>query len=258
MANFENYRKNVIDLGEEALKSIIETKPRLRASTLDKNFIIEYARKGESYSSNNKIRFMVVGRTAGKFGEVEDGKYAKYNLSILKNNNEIRNVDREKIEECFDNYSEEKIDWIHDEDKKKGHRFVDAKPFFRFAKMVYLRLMGQEQDFEWYKNICISNIYKVISPIGGNPSWRVKERQEKMMLEIMKAEIEFFRPTHILVIDGERIEHCWCENIKDNLKDFAKELGVKIWFSDRPEIRKAEILIKRIDEVDKSFWEIKS
>lgn len=136
-------------------------------------------------------------------------------------------------------------------------RYIDAKPFFRFAKKVYLRLTEKEQNFEWYKNICHSNIYKIVSTSGGNPSSRLIKAQEKEMLQIMKVEFEFFRPTHILVIDGEGEEHCWCTRIKADLKKNAESFGAKIWFSDRPETRKAEDLIKRIDEVDVNFWQKK-
>ena len=49
----ENFKENMINLGEEALKNVIDTKPRLRASTLNENFVVECARKGENYFSNN-------------------------------------------------------------------------------------------------------------------------------------------------------------------------------------------------------------
>ena len=45
MKDFENFKENMINLGEEALKNVIDTKPRLRASTLNENFVVEYARK---------------------------------------------------------------------------------------------------------------------------------------------------------------------------------------------------------------------
>ncbi len=248
MTEFEKYKKNVINLGEEALRNIIEAKPRLRTSTLNRNFIIEYARKGENYSSNNKIRFMVVGRAAGAFGEYENEKYAKHHLSVLKNDNSSWEVDKKQIEECFDEYYErDHMDWIHHErDAEKGRRYVDSKPFFRFAKTVYLKLTAQEQDFEWYKNICHSNIYKVISPKGGNPTWSVIERQEGKMAQIMKEEFECFKPTHILVMDGDE-NCCWCNKIKEDLRKYAEDIGAKICFCNRPETRKTSDLILTVD-----------
>lgn len=249
MTDFDNYRKSVIDLGEEALKNIIETKPKLRASTLNKNFIVEYARKGDNYSLTNKIRLMVVGRVAGEFGKAEDGKFAKYHLSTLKNNNGNWEVDKEQNERCFEEYyKEDNLDWIHHErDNVKGRRHIDSKAFFRFAKIVYLKLTEQDQDFEWYKNICNSNVYKVIYPVGGNPTWAVIKRQEKTMAKIMKSEFEFFKPTHILVMDGEGNEHCWCTEIKEDLRRYAENVGAKICFCNRPEVNKGDELMEIVE-----------
>lgn len=248
MTDFEIYKENVINLGEDALKSIIDTKPRLRTSTLNKNFIVEYARKGENYSSTNKIRLMVVGRVAGAFGKSEDGKFAKHHLSTLINNNGNWEIDKEQIKSCFEEYYEkDNMDWIHHErDNVKGRRHVDSKPFFRFAKMVYLELTGQDQDFEWYKNICNSNIYKVLYPVGGNPTWSVLERQEKTMVKIMKLEFEFFKPTHILVMDGDEESCCWCNKIKEDLRRYAENTGAKICFCKRPEVNKSDELMKTV------------
>lgn len=248
MKDFENFKENMINLGEEALKNVIDTKPRLRASTLNENFVVEYARKGENYFSNNPIRLMVVGRVAGLFGKSEDGKFAKHHLSTLKNNNGKWEVDKEQIERCFKEYYEkDNMDWIHHErDNVKGRRHIDSKHFFRFAKMVYLKLTEQDQDFEWYKNICNSNIYKIISPVGGNPTWAVIKRQEKTMAKIMKLEFEFFEPTHILVMDGENESCCWCNEIKEDLRRYAENIGAKICFCNRPEVNKSDELMETV------------
>lgn len=240
----EIYKEKVIKAGEIAIQNVIEQKPK--AIKNKEPLMIEYARYGKDYFQNNKIKFMVVGRAPGGFKNKND-----CNVMIESDNN-IYSFDREKISYCFDVHCKEGLNWIHAPNKEKGKRFIDAKPFFRFAKKVYLKLTEQEQDIEWYKNICHSNIYKIVSTTGGNPSSKLAKAQEEEMINILMAEIEHFKPTHILVIDGEGLEHCWCPpKYKERLKNYASECSAKIWFSDRPEVNSADKLILRIDE---SFW----
>jgi hypothetical protein len=64
------------------------------------------------------------------------------------------------------------------------------------------------------------------------------------------AEIEFYKPTHILIIDGKD-GFSWIKGYKDSIVESAKRIGAKISFVDRPEIRNKEDLLETIDE---DFW----
>ena len=106
----------------------------------------------------------------------------------------------------------------------------------------------KEQDFEWYKNICHSNFFKIVPTVGGNPNGALKKAQIKEMTEILKAEISYYKPTHILIIDGREKSPCWCFDAKEEIETHAKSQGVKLCFSDRPEIRKNSDLLKFVRE----------
>lgn len=231
---YTEYRDKVIESGKEAFDAILNRK-RKPCEIKDKTpLMIEYARHGDNYFNldNDKVRFMVVGRAPGNFG-------AKTDCSVINYDN--MTVDKNTIEHCFDvHYNEDDhLSWIHRNDVKRGNRYIDSFPFFSFSKKVYLKLTKQKQDYEWYKNICHSNIFKIVSLIGGNPSDKSRLLQEKYMLEIFKAEIAYYKPTHILVLDSETDKHCWCSSdFKKKIKTYADECRAKICFCNRPEFRK--------------------
>lgn len=244
---FTEYRDKVIEAGEAAFNNVAKGQTdEIRTKT---PLMIEYARHGENYKIGNKIRFMVVGRAAGRFDEKADFSVIDYNDIT---------VDKSVIEYCFDEqHNKDHLEWIHKpkEERKRYERCLDSKAFYRFAKRVYLRLTNQFEEVEWYKNICHSNIYKITSTEGGNPDWETKCVQEEKMIEIMEYEIKYFRPTHILVIDSETDAHCWClENNKNQLRGYASDCGAKIWFSNRPERKSRKKLDEMFNRIDNDFW----
>lgn len=244
---YPEYRNKVIELGEEAFEDIIIGQPK--EITDKKPLMIEYARYGVDYE-RAKVRFMVVGRAAGVFEEKSDFSVVDYGNMV---------IDEDIIGTCFDRqHNNDKLEWIHNKPgKKKYERFLDSKNFYRFAKRVYLKLTNQDEEVYWYKNICHSNIYKITPTIGGNPSWPAKCLQEKKMIEIMGVEFKHFKPTHILVIDSETDDHCWClEDNKNLLRGYASECGAKIWFSNRPEFKSREKFEDMLTRIDKDFWTI--
>ena len=244
---YSEYRDKVIEAGEAALNAVTESQTKeIKTKT---PLMIEYARHGENYKNSNKVRFMVVGRAAGRFDKKSD-------FSVIDYNNIT--VDKSVIEYCFDEqHNKDHLEWIHKpkEERKRYERCLDSKAFYRFAKNVYLRLTNQIEEVEWYKNICHSNIYKISSTEGGNPDWKTKCVQEEKMIEIMEYEFKHFKPTHILVIDSETNEHCWClENNKNRLRKYASDCGAKIWFSNRPERKSKQELVEMFNRIDKDFW----
>ena len=247
--DFENYRKNVIEKGEAAFKFILSSPQKPCEIQKKESLMIEYARHGENYLNlkDNEIKFMVVGRAPGKFD-------AKKSCSVINYDNMTTNVNA--IEHCFAVHFYEKeqcnikenLSWIHSEDAKRNKKYIDSFPFFSFSKKVYLKLTDQRQDFDWYKNICYSNIFKIVSLTGGNPSSHSILMQEKFMLEIFKAEIAYYKPTHILVLDSETDSHCWCSvDFKNAIKDYAKNHKTKVCFSNRPEFRKTTDLMTTVE-----------
>ena len=248
--DFKGYREMVIEEGKKAFDGIIKEQPE--EITNKTPLMIEYARYGNNYENNHNVKFMVVGRAAGKFEE-------KSSFSVINYDN--LTIDNNIIETCFDEqHNNDHLEWIHkpQTERKRYERCLDSKAFYRFAKRVYLKLTNQTEEIEWFKNICHSNIYKITSTEGGNPSWQMKLAQEDKMLNIMECEFKKYNPTHILVIDSETDAHCWCpEEHKNRLRKYASDCGAKIWFSNRPERKSKKALNEMFDRIDKDFWEIK-
>ena len=46
------------------------------------------------------------------------------------------------------------------------------------------------------------NLYKIAPRKGGNPSEAWQKMQREACVELLRAEIEFFNPTHILFVTG--------------------------------------------------------
>ncbi len=240
---YTEYKNKVIKSGEEAFNAILNRKCKPFEIKNKTPLMIEYARHGENYFNLNEnvVRFMVIGRAPGNFEEKTD-------CGVI--NHENMTVDKNIIEHCFDvHYNEEDpLSWIHRDDVKRGKRYIDSFPFFSFSKKVYLKLTDQKQDYEWYKNICYSNIFKIVSLIGGNPSDESMQIQEKYMAEILKTEISHYKPTHILILDSETDAHSKSSaGFKKEIKMYAEENGSKICFSNRPEFRKTIDLMAIVD-----------
>ncbi len=238
--DFQTYKENIIQLGKETFEAVIAGQPD--EITTKTPLMIEYARHGENYFNlNNNVKFMIIGRAPGKFGEKSD-------CSVINYDN--MTADKNTIDHCFDvHYNEEKhLSWIHSNDVKRGNRYIDSFPFFSFSKKVYLKITKQKQDFEWYKNICYSNIFKIVSLTGGNPSNKSMQIQEKYMIDILKAEISRYKPTHILILDSETDAHSKTSaDFKKEIKAFAEEYESKICFCNRPEFRKTIDLMSTVE-----------
>ena len=251
---YPEYRNKVIELGEEAFNAILNRKRKPCEIKNKTPLMIEYARHGENYLNlgNDDVKLMVVGRAPGSFCKdknEEKNKVGKIECNVIDYT--ISAPDTNKVKYCFDThyYEEDHLSWIHKEKEEKGERYIDAKPFFSLAKAVFLELTKKKQDFEWYKSICHSNIYKIVPTCGGNPNVALRKAQEDAMAEILNAEIQYYKPTHILVIDSRTSLHCFCsDSFKESIKECAKNNGAKISFSDRPEINKNSDLVKFIRE----------
>jgi len=256
---FMSYKEKVLSVAKNAFERIIngkfkEIKEIREDKENEKSLIFEFARYGENYFQNDGVRLMVVGRAAGKF------KRPKVGLAVIKQGSNGINISEEQIEKCFNeyHYEEKALSWIHK--KEADDKFyLDSKPFFGFSKKIYLELSKEGENPEWFKNICYTNLCKIISTEGGNPSEKLIHAQMKRdMLELLKIEIDYYRPTHILVLDSATEEHSWStKEFKEEMRAYVSEQepGIKICFSNRPEYRgnnelmKQEELIELMEEV---------
>lgn len=62
-------------------------------------------------------------------------------------------------------------------------------------------LSGQE-EVRWVENIVWSNLYKVAPKEQGNPTTGMCRVQQVICRDLLREEIELYRPTHILLVTG--------------------------------------------------------
>ena len=85
--------------------------------------------------------------------------------------------------------------------------YLSGSPFWRVAHRVWQSLSGFDCE-RWVDNIAWSNLYKIAPAKTGNPTVAMCKRQLTACQEILKHELEFYKPTHILVITGWRGWFC--------------------------------------------------
>jgi hypothetical protein len=153
--------------------------------------------RGEEYNCGTR-RFMLIGRATNGWGALTTKSATAFGEAAQ---NEFDDHGRWNWIESIDGtlYS------THDKDKTNlSKRYCIYKnPYCYYSKAIWSRLPGTFQDNEiWMKSIAWSNLYKV-SPIEcGNPSIRMQEIQLATCKEILKRELEIYKPSHILAITG--------------------------------------------------------
>lgn len=79
--------------------------------------------------------------------------------------------------------------------------YLSQSPFWRTSKQIWEQLSGNQQE-RWVDYIAWSNIYKIAPPKTGNPTTKMCRTQIEICRELLKKEIMFYRPTHILFVTG--------------------------------------------------------
>lgn len=151
--------------------------------------------RGQNYGKEPK-RFMLIGRAVNGWGSLPTESAQAFGLEAQRQ---------------FDNL--ERWNWITEEHgvlysiyKENGivkKYCIDQKPFWSYTKPIWAKIQGatEEQTF-WMKNIVWSNLYKASPLTTGNPNPELIKAQQASCKEILRRELEFLKPTHILVISG--------------------------------------------------------
>lgn len=161
---------------------------------------------GESYfnatnKNGKKLRVMLVGRATNGWGNIE-----------------ASNAD-EFAEKMKKRLKESNFDWIEVDDTNKlfspstsenqTDYLISRSPFWRTARNIWIGLGGVSKTNEpkWMENIVWSNLYKIAPkdvPKGkvGNPTAKMRNVQHMLCKELLQEEIEFYKPTHILLVTG--------------------------------------------------------
>lgn len=158
--------------------------------------------KGEKYDSS-EIRLMLIGRAVNGWFDADvntKSEYGNYIEQLLINDNG-------------------KFDWIIEENgvlynkndlgSKGDYRL--SSPFWDYSKSIFKILINDKKpdkyqeilsDARWVDYIVWTNLYKIAPTYMDNPDKEMIKLQQAECINILKYEIERYKPTHILAFTG--------------------------------------------------------
>lgn len=163
--------------------------------------------KGFRYDSE-EIRLMVVGRATNGWEK---------EINTEQRNSFIRDAMEKLDNPC-------RFSWILEEKQKpekKDRYYAEAKPFWNYTRCILEKLYGPNLPSDWYQSIVWSNLFPVSFAKEGNPSEALKKKQFEVAKELLIAQIEHFKPTHILFITN------WDGWFAMNNKQFLLDFEIK-------------------------------
>lgn len=104
----------------------------------------------------------------------------------------------------FDNLEDDHFNWVKNRNGvlSNGDGYnLNSKPFWGIAARISEGI-NPGNDEKWVDDIAWSNLYKVVPATEGNPSDEMCRKQGKICQQILKEEINSFRPDYIVLITG--------------------------------------------------------
>lgn len=187
--------------------------------------------KGCKFDEQRDCRFMLIGRAINGWDEArvyDDGlSKSEFVSSSMKNLFNDASTHLPNREDRFDWISEIAEEGIAPTNQyRTGIDFSEeliveepyylSMPLWNYSMEVWCKLTGNPVNTawtnKWYEKIVWSNLYKVAPTMGGNPDEGLKKLQGEACRKLLKAEIEEFKPTHILFVTGY---NAWFENFSN-------------------------------------------
>lgn len=163
--------------------------------------------KGKRYDEQ-EVRLLVVGRAVNGWGQLDSTSAESFSADAMEKviNDKFKWIvcDNETLRnDCKDENGE--YYWLND------------SPFWRTSRRIWMNLSGNDgfvdkNKDKWVDYIAWTNLYKVAPRDTGNPTTTMSKQQLNACKKILQAEIEKFKPTHILFITGYE---WWFESFKD-------------------------------------------
>lgn len=151
------------------------------------------AMKGK-YFDDESCRLMIIGRAVNGWGSIA----AENNIDF-----------GEKANNTFNSKG---FEWVITTNEvlsnEDGTYKLSQSPFWRTAQGIWEQLSGKQEN-RWIDYIAWSNIYKIAPPETGNPNNNMCKHQITQCRELLKTEIEIYKPTHILLVTGW---HWWFDD----------------------------------------------
>lgn len=165
-------------------------------------------------SVGEEFRFMLVGRAVNGWDEYRispEEKMTKDDFiesSILN----LENAEKSIV------FGKDRFEWIDTSENRprntaregidrgeiKGDYKLSKAQIWSYTKDIWDSLYGEKTIWSdrWFEKIVWSNLYKLAPREGGNPEDALQQLQLNACIDLLKAEIEYFRPTHIFFATG--------------------------------------------------------
>lgn len=211
-----------------ALFNSVAESSQLMREQLTKPMNIPYlssftAVEGKHYDKREReeVRFMLVGRAVNGWTEKRNiGEELTLEEFVRSS---LANIEtKSSTVSCEGN---DRFEWIGDTDEygcaphNKYREGIDvselaiitepytlSRPIWNYPMHIWCGLTGNKiQDAwkkRWFENIVWSNLYKIAPSLQGNPSDALKKAQFDACADLLLAEINLFKPSHILLLTG--------------------------------------------------------
>ena len=193
---------------------------------------------GERYKEN-RVRFMLVGRAVNGWKKGDEYTSAEdFSNRAMKHMNDTG-----------------RWKWVENDNGRlitggKTAYSLERSRFWNYSREIYKHLAegcNKPDARIWMDNILWSNLYR-ISPESGNPSGSSQKKQKEACAKILNAEIEYFKPTHILLVTGYDY---WLSNFPDIQEKLPKHTGVYI--EAKGDLNGAKAIVTKRPERAKKF-----
>jgi len=156
--------------------------------------------EGTEYRKN-QVRLLIIGRAVNGWADTNAKNEKDYE----------KEISNELTHKGFDWVIEENGTLYNKDGDNKGD-YCLSSPFWNVSKRIYECLTNTEATGKWVENIAWTNLYKIAPTNTGNPYGEMIKIQKRECIDMLKAEIEYFEPTHILAMTGWQ---WWMENFKE-------------------------------------------
>lgn len=150
------------------------------------------AMKGSAYDLQ-KNRLMVIGRATNGWESLDCSSDKAFGEAAQKR---FESTGFEWIKDCGNGF-----------ENGDGY-YLNRSPFWRVIKKICMEMNLLTEEERWFESIVWSNIYKIAPKNSGekgksmNPNGALCFEQINECRDILRKEIEAYKPTHILFITG--------------------------------------------------------
>ena len=178
------------------------------------DYITFTAMQGNKYAESkdikgNPFKFMLVGRAVNGWDEFrrDADKPLSEEIFVESSIDNIANNQNTII------FGKDRFEWINTDgdiphnqsrpgiDRKvvKGDYFLNRAQIWSYTKGIWDNLYGRETEWNerWFENIVWNNLYKIAPHDEGNPGECLQRQERSACIELLKAEIDYLKPTHI-------------------------------------------------------------